>query len=79
MSVPGMKHKTGEKWRVQYLGSDGVLQVEDTGCVDEFVLDDWLHLENMSEKEWWIRIGDARVWVTLDKGRVEVQIERNIY
>jgi hypothetical protein len=39
------------------------VELENQGVIDELVIDDWLHLEQMSERQWWLRIGDARVFV----------------
>ena len=34
---------------------------------DELVIDDWLHIEQMTRRRWWMRIGDLVVWVKVDK------------
>lgn len=46
---------------------------------DELVIDDWLHLEQLVEGVWWLRVGDARVDVVVDRaGQVAVSIERGV-
>jgi hypothetical protein len=41
--------------------------------LDEVVLDGWLHLEQMDENVWWIRINDKMTFVSLDEsGRATV-------
>lgn len=30
---------------------------------DEIVVSDWLHVENMAPGVWWMRVGDAVLWV----------------
>lgn len=35
--------------------------------LDEVVLDEWFHLEQMDDRSWWMRIGPYAVNVTVDK------------
>lgn len=53
----------------QYDGTEGV-------CFDELVVDDWLHIEQMDTRQWWMDIAGIRinVWVRAD-GKPEVMIE----
>lgn len=72
----------GSKWRFLTRSKNGEQSVslEDKGIFDELVVDDWLHIEQMSNNSWWMRIGDARVLVTLNKkGAPTVIIERDQY
>jgi hypothetical protein len=46
---------------------------------DEVVIDDWLHVEQMDDNHWWMRVGDACINVTLLDGKAVVDIERNVY
>jgi hypothetical protein len=58
----------------------GKLELENQGDFDEFVLGDWFHVENMDDDVWWLRIGDARVLVTLSKDQPPtVDVERGFY
>lgn len=48
--------------------------------LDEVVIDDWLHLEQMSKREWWLRVGDytINVWVG-ERGQAEsVRFEEEV-
>ena len=56
-------------------------RVLDKTCeFDELVLDDWLHLEQMNERAYWMRLGDAYVWIQLPaKGDPIVSIRRGEY
>lgn len=54
--------------------------MENEGVFDELVIDDWLHLEQMDERRWWMRVGDARISISVrEGGGAEVSIERDIY
>jgi hypothetical protein len=56
------------------------LEVENQGVLDEIVLDDWLHPEQMAERQWCLRLGDARVWIDIDEnGRPRVDVERGCF
>jgi hypothetical protein len=71
--------KPGERWRVLAHADQRKVEVENDGIFDELVVDDWLHIEQMDENAWWIRIGDARIDVRLVEGVAEVDIERGFY
>jgi hypothetical protein len=46
---------------------------DEPSIFDELVIDDWFHLEQMTRRRWWMRIGDLVVWVKVAKdGRVHV-------
>ncbi|MCC7540627.1 MAG: hypothetical protein IT379_30710 [Deltaproteobacteria bacterium] len=47
---------------------------------DELVVDDWLHVEWLDERVWWMRLGDARIQVEIcDDGIAKVDIVRGFY
>ncbi len=70
----------GTRWRVLAHLNERAVELENQGVIDEVVIDDWLHLEQMSERQWWMRLGDARIWVHIDDdGRVRVDVERGCY
>jgi len=80
MDSPPSVRVPGAVWRI--LAKDGARQIEleNEGIFDELVIDDWLHLEQMDEKTWWMRVGDARLVVTVHgPGNVEVSVERGVY
>ena len=41
----------GSTVRQKYGGTEGV-------CFDELVIDSWFHLEQMSDRSWWLGFGD---------------------
>lgn len=65
----------GTRWRVlaRYKGGDVSADVRDAGnfdeIVDEVVVDDWLHVEQMTDRTWFMSIGNGaeyrKIWVTV--------------
>jgi hypothetical protein len=78
-----MSRRQGLKWRVSYDAKDSShtrINVQDSGDFDELVLDEWLHLERMNAREWWMRLGDVYVWVTVGRdGKAKVNVRRGEY
>ena len=72
--------KPGRDWLLQYYKPDTSVKIESQGDFDELILDDWLHLERMSERVWWLRVGDARILVEVtEQGETIVEIQRDCY
>jgi len=72
--------RPGSSWRV--LARDGERKIEagNDGVFDELVVDQWLHLEQMDDATWWMRVGDARVDIKVGTDGVpQVSIERDVY
>lgn len=70
----------GREWRLLAHRADGPLKVQNEGTFDELVVDHWLHVESMDERQWWMRVGDARLLVSIEPdGRTRVDIERGFY
>ena len=47
---------------------------------DELVIDDWLHLEQMDTRSYWMSLGDAWIWISIPaKGDPIVTIRRGEY
>jgi hypothetical protein len=45
---------------------------------DELVIDDWFHIEQMSERHYWMRVGNYDLNVHIDgKGEAAVGVEEN--
>jgi hypothetical protein len=45
--------------------------------LDEVVIDDWLHIEQMDERYWWMRVGEYVLWITIPKkGPPQVTVRR---
>ncbi|RKH04584.1 hypothetical protein D7X32_10570 [Corallococcus carmarthensis] len=56
------------------------MDVKNEGVFDELVVDHWLHIEQFGEREWWMRVGDARILVLVQSsGDVRVDVERGFY
>jgi hypothetical protein len=55
------ERRPGSRWRV--LARDGERQIsaQNEGIFDELVVDDWLHLEQMDDTRWWMRLADVRI------------------
>jgi hypothetical protein len=70
----------GSRWRIVAHTSTTKIELENQGILDEVVLDDWLHVEQMNEHERCIRVGDARLWVSLGAENLpQVDVERGFY
>lgn len=70
----------GERWSVQSRGEAGPMVHEGEGVFDELWVDDWLHIEEMEDGYWWMRVGDAEIHVDVDlEGRVTVDVVRGSY
>lgn len=74
----------GSNWVVRAQDCPGApgghFEVKNQGIFDELVVDNWLHLEQMGPKTWWMSLGDAYIWVELDSsGQPSVFIERGSY
>jgi len=70
----------GSRWRVLAHAHERAVELENEGVIDEVVIDDWMHLEQMNERQWWMRLGDARVWINVEvDGTVRVDVERGCY
>lgn len=64
-----------------YERADGIRLVEGDWEFDELVIDDWLHVEQMSGRHWWIGVGNGddywHVNVHIDRdGRASVSMEK---
>lgn len=63
-----MRRLPGYRWRILAWRNDGnPLRIErderreHPTCIDELVIDDWLHLEQMAPRRWWVQIGDMHI------------------
>jgi hypothetical protein len=72
--------RPGSTYRVLAHAKDGDVELKNRGVFDELVVDHWFHLEQMTTRSWWARIGDARINVEIaTNGDVDVLIERGEY
>lgn len=70
----------GREWRLLAHRQSGDVDVKNEGVFDELVVDHWLHVEQLGEREWWMRIGDARILVLVaSSGDVRVDVERGFH
>jgi hypothetical protein len=72
--------KPGSRWRILARDGEREVSAQDDGVFDELVIDDWLHIEQMDDNTWWMRVADARIDIrVLPNGQAEVAIERDVY
>ena len=70
----------GARWRLLAHREHGNLELKNEGIFDELVVDDWLHIEQMDQRIWWLRIGDADVVVEVaPSGEIRVDVERGAH
>ena len=70
----------GKKWRVLAHDGEGTIEHADEGTFDELVVDHWLHIEQMDTRNWWMRVGDVELSVTVDPdGSVTVDVARGVH
>lgn len=70
----------GCEWRLLTHETERSFEIANRGVFDELVVDPWLHIEKMNDRQWWLRIGDARIWVHIgENGSPAVDIERGCY
>ena len=80
MSNPDEKTELGRQWRLLAIKPEGPLNLENEGVFDELAVDTWLHVENLDTNLWFLRVGDARIIVTLITGEQPiVQVERGFF
>lgn len=50
-------------------------EVQSEGVFDELVVDHWLHVEQMNERAWMIRVGETGIWVDVNaNGEVAMRV-----
>ncbi|MFO0684398.1 MAG: hypothetical protein U0234_20260 [Sandaracinus sp.] len=65
------------RWRVQCYDGEESIALPVRGAFDELVVGGWLHIEWMDDRAWWMRLGDMRVWITVNApDDVRVDVER---
>ena len=67
----------GSRWRF----GAGELKETNRGVFDELLVDDWLHIENLDRNVWWLRLGDARIFIQVseDGSANALSIQRGEY
>jgi hypothetical protein len=70
----------GAEWRMTTRTGAGKVEHTGEGTFDELTVDQWLHIEQLEERVWWMRVGDARVEVSIETdGSTTVDIQRGFY
>lgn len=70
----------GASWRIFAKNGAREFVAANEGIFDELVIDRWLHLEQMTECTWWMRVGDARIDIEVHPdGSAKVSVERGVY
>ena len=86
-----MRRAPGKSWRILAHGGGRDVQIgtfagatdkaRAKGTVfDEVVIDDWLHLEQMDRRLWWLHIGDRDliVWIRVPrKGPIALEVSHS--
>ncbi|BAM93118.1 hypothetical protein S58_71530 [Bradyrhizobium oligotrophicum S58] len=71
----------GRRWRFRAVRVGGrSIELWNQGIFDELVVDDWLHIEQMDDKVYWLQVGDVCIWVTVAAGeKPVVDVQRGAY
>jgi len=68
------------QWRLLAHTDRGRLEIENRGEFDELAVQPWLHVEQLDSGSWWLRVGDARLVVTLaGEEQADVDVIRGYY
>lgn len=71
---------SNNEWRILAVKDGEKIELENQGVLDEVVLQSWFHLEQLDEREWFLRVGDARIIVSAEvDGSTRVDIERGFF
>lgn len=49
----------GSRWRVLAHQDGEAISMKNCGVFDELVVDGWIHIEQMSKNQWWMRVGNG--------------------
>lgn len=70
----------GRNWRLTHREDGRKLEHVGTGTFDELTVDGWLHIEQLEERVWWMRVGDARLTFSIEAdGQASVDVQRGFY
>lgn len=81
MSKNETKRRQGH-WRMLAHTHEGQrVEIAQEGILDELVIGEWLHVEQLDDGRWWMRVGDARLEVQVDgqDGPPCVDVTRGFY
>lgn len=73
--------KPESKWRLQVNTPEGIQTTlhlnssqHPNSVFDELVIDDWFHLEQMDEKDYWMRLGQLTIRIHLGEAGPDVSV-----
>lgn len=70
----------GSKWSLSTNIGRSQFHVGNKGVFDELVVDHWLHIEQMDERCWWMRVGDADITININEDATQdVIIRRGVH
>lgn len=74
-------NEPGRRWRLRAVRDGGrSIELQNQGIFDELAVDDWLHIEQMDDKVYWLQVGDVCMWVTVVAGEKPiVDVQRGAY
>lgn len=69
----------GAQWRILAHNEDEGINVDMSSAefpsvFDELVIDGWLHLEQMEDQAWWLRLGESTFWIQIEDGKAKVSL-----
>lgn len=71
-----MSVKPGYKWRFNAPSQINDLEGNGLSYFDELVVDEWLHIEQMDDNNWWMRIGSLDIRVRVDdNGDMDIALD----
>lgn len=73
LEVEGATQKSPERqasakdlrWRMQLLDGAQRIELQGSEVLDEVSFDGWLHLEQLTDDVWWLRVGDVQLHVSV--------------
>jgi hypothetical protein len=67
MAAKRKQPRCGSRWRFVTVYDAGKAESssDGTSVLDEVVLDDWLHLEQLDARKWFLSVGERRMWITV--------------
>lgn len=84
LKIRNRSTEPGANWSVtarEFVGDNvhDVFAASNKGIIDEVVIDNWFHMEQMDYNRWWFRIGDAVVDVSIDENKQPlVSVKRGV-
>jgi hypothetical protein len=67
MAAKRKQPRCGSRWRISAFTIAGKAESssDGTSVLDEVVLDDWLRLEQLDTRKWFLSVGERRMWITV--------------